>query len=168
MLRTLAVVALLTGPSLAETAPAPSPSDGLTPFAADDIGMNAAIAEAQRTLPLFLSHVVRADGLFTHGLLKVAFQTFPVDVGAEAIWVTPIRRRPDGWFEGRLDNHPVYLGDWQLGDLVEFPADDIRDWLLDGPDGLLGNFTTRVIAAQPGNAYLWDIPAPVALPEGWE
>lgn len=43
----------------------------------------------------------------------------------------------------------------------------IQDWSLDGLDGRHGNYTTRVIAAQPGNEYLLQILSPQPLPAHW-
>lgn len=146
-----------------------SDGDDLTFFEASDQVMNAATDEARRTLPLFLDYVLAQDGAALAGTLKVAFQTFPVDVGEEIIWVDGFRRLPDGSFTGRLSNSPVYLGNWQVGTEVSFPESDIRDWGLRSTDGrLFGNYTTRVIAAQPGNEGLWDVLTPTPLPQGWE
>ncbi|OAN71959.1 hypothetical protein A8B78_19755 [Jannaschia sp. EhC01] len=181
MLRTLAILLLLTSPAVAQkvepiigTAPpvaddlAPADSPGLEFFPAGDVTMNAAIAEAQRTLPLFLSHVLGPDGVSREGSIKVSFQTFPTDQGDEIIWVTDFRRLPDGSFTGRLNNQPFHLGDWQRGDIVSFPASAIQDWSLPAPGGLFGNYTTRVIAAQPGNGHIFNSLAARVLPPEWE
>lgn len=93
MLRLLLIATLtLATPATAQKVDPPIALDGLEVFSAGDVSMNAAIAEAQRTLPLFLDHVVQTNGLVNDGSLKVAFQTFPVDQGTEIIWVSPLAR----------------------------------------------------------------------------
>ncbi len=139
--------------------------DEITLFEADDAVMNAAIAEAQASLPRFLQETL---GRAVDATVKVAFQTFPRDVGNEIIWVRDISQRADGSFTGFLDNAPVNLGDWREGTQVQFTQEMIEDWSLVSPNGRLwGNYTTRVIAAMPGNGYLWDYMEPSPLPPGW-
>ncbi len=168
LFRITLITLLLATPALAQKVEPPAPQPGLEFFSAGDVTMNAAIAEAQRTLPLFLDHVTGADGQIHEGSVKVAFQTFPTDQGVEIIWVSPLSRNADGTFQGRLNNQPFHLGDWQRGDLVTFPESAIEDWSLPSPSGRYGNYTTRVIAAQPGNGHLFDSLAPSPLPPEWE
>ncbi len=164
MLRFLFIAALtFASPAAAQKADPPA----LELFSAGDVTMNAAIAEAQRTLPALLGHVLSPNGVAQDGSLKVAFRTFPVNQGDEVIWVTAFRRLPDGTFEGRLNNQPFHLGDWQIGDTVTFPTSAIQDWSLPSPQGSYGNYTTRVIASQPGNEHLLVHLAPTPLPPNW-
>ncbi|MEJ6395349.1 DUF2314 domain-containing protein [Gymnodinialimonas sp. 2305UL16-5] len=170
MLRILPLLLILTAaPALAEKPDPVQPTapDGLEFFDASDMTMNAAIAEAQATLPLFFDQVMDGNGMSQAGAIKVSFQTFPENVGNEIIWVGQFRRLPDGTFEGVLNNQPYNLGTWQQGDLVSFPASAIQDWSLSTPQGSLGNYTTRVIAAQPGNEYILQSLAPNPVPEDW-
>ena len=165
---TLAASLLLVSPAEAQKLEPPEAAANLELFSAGNVTMNAAIAEAQRTLPLFLDAVLDDSGLSRNGAIKVSFQTFPVDQGAEIIWVTAFRRLPDGSFTGRLNNQPFHLGDWQLGDTVSFPASAIQDWGLIAPEGSYGNYTTRVIAAQPGNGHIFLNLSPDPLPADWQ
>jgi uncharacterized protein YegJ (DUF2314 family) len=155
-------------PPLAPPVAPPVAPDGIELFDGFDVTMNAAIAEAQASVPLFLDAVLDEFGISQAGSVKVAFQTFPEDVGMEIIWVTGFRRLPDGTFEGFLNNQPFNLGDWSQGDLVSFPLEAIEDWSLAAPEGLYGNYTTRVIAAQPGNEHLWQSLTPDPLPAEWQ
>lgn len=170
MLRTLPflLLALLlaTTPATAQKAD-PAASGNLEVFSGTDAAMNAAIAQAQASLPLFLARVLDGDGRASTGSLKVSFQTFPTDVGDEIIWVGQFQRLPDGSFTGVLNNQPFNLGNWQMGELVAFPASAIQDWSLAGPQGLYGNYTTRVIAAQPGNGHIFQSLAPDPVPAAW-
>lgn len=166
MLRTLLVLLLLSTPASAQKLE-PEVPEGLELFGSADATMNAAIAQAQSTLPLFLSYVLDAQGMSREGSIKVSFQTFPVDQGAEVIWVTAFRRLPDGSYTGRLNNQPFHLGNWQMGDSVSFPASAIQDWSLRTADGSYGNYTTRIIAAQPGNEVFAQGLTPDPLPANW-
>lgn len=120
-------------------------------YESDDAVMNAAIAEAQATLPLFLANALDAEGNGTgETLVKVAFPT--VDGGdrdVEHIWVTPFARRADGSFTGLLANEPVALGDLVAGDQVEFDQSMISDWHMTAPSGRYwGSYTSRVMYDQ--------------------
>lgn len=125
--------------------------DDTVNFAADDAEMNAAIAEAQATLPLFLDHVVQDDGTAVEeAMIKVGLPAQGA-TGAliEHIWVGPFARMPDGSFIGLLANEPVDLGDLEEGDEVEFTGDMITDWHLPSPAGAAwGSYTLRVAHAQ--------------------
>ncbi|MGL5011566.1 MAG: DUF2314 domain-containing protein [Paracoccaceae bacterium] len=123
--------------------------DEITPFAADDATMNAAIAEAQRTLPLFLDSALDAEKIGREGTgVKVGIRTVRDPDGTEHIWVAPFRLWPDGTLSGFLANEPVDLGALREGDRVDFAADQISDWSFVAPDGLLyGNYTSRVMHA---------------------
>ena len=85
----------------------------------------------------------------------------------EIIWVQGLTQTQTG-FAGYLANAPVDLGPLRQGDYVEFQASQINDWAIRAPSGRLhGHYTTRVIAAMPGNAYLWDLLEPDPIPPEW-
>lgn len=121
--------------------------DPITPYAADDTAMNAAIAAAQQTLSAFLANALDAEGIGRDGTgVKVAMPTVSGTLEQEHIWVTPFRLWPDGSLSGYLANEPVDLGALKQGDRVDFPANQISDWSVLSPEGLLyGNYTSRVM-----------------------
>lgn len=127
--------------------------DPVTPFATDDGTMNAAIAQAQTTLPFFLANALDDDGYGNQGTsLKVAF---PVKNAGEnekeVIWVNPFRVFDDGTAAGLLANEPHFMPGLNAGDRVDFTTDMIYDWALWRADETsYGNYTTRVIAIQMG------------------
>jgi len=114
-----------------------------------DTGMNTAIAQAKRSLPVFLAHVLNSSGsMTTPSTIKVAMPTTGGESDIEHIWVMPFRRLPDGTFSGELNNHPSHLGSLAFGDTIRFSQDQISDWALERPDGLVyGDYTTRVLLA---------------------
>jgi uncharacterized protein YegJ (DUF2314 family) len=139
----------------------------------DDPAMNAAIAEAQATLPLFLANALDAEGNGSDmALVKVGFPT--VDNNAtdvEHIWVAPFMRLEDGSFTGLLANEPVALGDLVEGDQVNFDQSMISDWHLTAPSGRYwGSFTSRVMYDQGafGDTPFDQIFEPDAVPADWK
>lgn len=149
MLRLFTRLTLAAGLALAVPA-AGLAQDAVIQYAPDDAVMQAAIAEARATLPLFLEHALNAEGYGIDGaVLKVGFPAQgKTDMSEEHIWVSPFARQPDGSFVGILANAPVDLGDLQEGDRVEFSQDMISDWHLTDPSGLFwGSYTSRVMYA---------------------
>lgn len=172
MLRILTIMAalFLAGSAVAQTKPAPQPSsqgDPVTLFEDTDATMNAAMAEAVSTLPIFLANAMTTDGRgVATAMLKVSMTTV-AGGGNEVIWVSGIRQTVTG-YGGYLANAPVDLGTLREGDYVEFQAAQISDWGIRSPSGLLyGHYTTRVIAGLPGNAHIWDMLEPDPIPPEW-
>jgi len=121
--------------------------DPVYSYSENDAAMNAAIAEAQTTLPLFLAHAFGPDGVSVEGaLVKAGLPTVNGENELEHIWIMPFQIEPDGSFVGLLANEPAELGDLVLGDKVQFDQEQITDWSLYAPDNrLLGNYTSRVM-----------------------
>lgn len=173
LLTLIAVSVALLGPAAAQTKPSTPPQstgrgDPVTLFETTDATMNAAIAEANASLSLFLVNAFTADGRgLPSAMLKVALPTASQG-GNEVIWVANLSRTATG-FSGTLANAPVDLGPLREGDYVEFQASQISDWGWRSATGLLhGHYTTRVIAGLPGNAHLWDLLEPDPIPGTWQ
>jgi len=166
MLRYVLAFGLLLGPVAALA------QDPITEFGTGDREMNAAMAAAQDTLPLFLVNVTDEDGLGLPGAsVKVAFAVDRSDMTSEVIWVGPFRWDGGDGFVGLLANEPHALGDLGLGDPVDFSADMVRDWSLVATDGTLyGNYTTRVMIPRIDAASARELRAVLAkepIPAGW-
>ena len=147
-LQHLLIPALLATATLAAPAFAQDP---IINYETDDAQMNAAIAKARATLPLFLANALDADGNGVDvALIKVGFPTTNgggMDV--EHVWVSPFARRDDGSFTGLLANEPAALGDLTAGDPVAFTVEMITDWHMTAPSGLYwGSYTSRVMYDQ--------------------
>lgn len=145
--------------------------DPVTPFAASDATMNAAIAEAQRTLPLFLANALDGEGIGRDGTgVKVGLDVAS-GAGQEHIWVTPFRLWPDGTLSGYLANAPVDLGALRQGDRVDFTQSHISDWSVVNPQGKrFGHYTSRVMhaAGAMGDTPFDDIFAAEPVPLDWQ
>ena len=147
--------------------------DPIIQFSDDDPEMQAAMAEAVRTLPRFLVDALGPDGVSLEGIaVKVSLvsdRTVP-GMTDEIIWVAPFARL-DGGFAGLLANEPQALGGLKAGDRVDFNQSQIVDWSFAGPDGkLYGNFTTRVMLphlSPADRASLTEALSETAVPDFW-
>jgi uncharacterized protein YegJ (DUF2314 family) len=138
MIRALTLSLLLATPVAAQ--------DPVTNYSDADPAMNAAIAQAQKSLPIFLANALDFEKIGLDGTgVKVAIPTVSRE-GHEHIWVTPFRMWEDGTMAGFLANAPADLGTLSEGDQVDFTTDQISDWSVISPEGLLyGNYTSRVM-----------------------
>jgi uncharacterized protein YegJ (DUF2314 family) len=145
--------------------------DPVTNFTDDDATMNAAIAQAQASLPLFLANALDGEQVGRDGTgVKVAIATM-AGTGDEHIWVTPFRMWEDGTLSGYLANAPVDLGPLRQGDRVDFAQTQISDWSLFAPDGKMwGNYTSRVMHAAGafGDTPFDDIFTAEPVPLDWQ
>jgi uncharacterized protein YegJ (DUF2314 family) len=100
--------------------------------------MTAAIANAQATLPEFLT-ILENPPLDTD---TIGFK-YPLG-GWEHIWVGQVSR--DGeYLTGQLSNVPMQ-DKWALGDTVRVPLSEVSDWAFVGSDGVMrGHYTTAVL-----------------------
>ncbi len=124
-------------------------ADTIEPVAVEptDPEMNAAIAEARRTLPEFLALLENPPAGAREFVIK-----FPLG-GWEHIWVRDLVVRGDT-ISGRLDNIPIQEG-YREGDRVNVPLSEVSDWAWRGADGVVrGHRTTRVLLPRldPGDA----------------
>ena len=134
----LAALALLAAPVAAQEAKPNPDADPTIAVSAADAQMNAAIAEAQATLPDFLAVLANPP----RGASDISFK-FPLE-GYEHIWVADVRRDGDV-LTGQLANNPEAPG-WALGDPVRVPLSDVSDWGYWNARGEgVGFYTVRVI-----------------------
>ncbi len=108
----------------------------------DDVEMNAAIAEARKTLPVFWRvYEGKAPDIDTY-MLKIKL---PMPDGTpEHIWLDLLTHNGDA-VTGTLFNKPVNLPTRKQGDVVTVPVADISDWTYRKGGMQYGHFTTRVI-----------------------
>ncbi|WP_299478509.1 DUF2314 domain-containing protein [Cypionkella sp.] len=147
-----------------------SPGNHVVAVSKADIAMNTAIAQAKRSLPVFLAHVLDDAGVIvTPSTIKVAMPTTGGNSDIEHIWVMPFRRLPDGTFSGELNNAPRNLGALVFGDTISFSQDQISDWALQLSDGLIyGDYTNRVMLAPSDGIPNGPKFSSQPVPEDWE
>lgn len=143
--------------------------DQVVDFGGDDPTMNAAMADAMSTFPLFLANAVDTQGAGLPGTsVKVSFE---VDGGTEVIWVGPFITQGGGQMAGLLANQPNFMPGLNAGDPVQFSQDMVRDWAIQLPDGKLwGHYTTRVVVTQLPAAQAEQIKAVLSqtpVPANW-
>lgn len=118
-------------------------ADGPYVYAEDDAAMNAAIAEARATLPIFWRRA--ADAGTSRPLVKVAV---PADDGAnEYMWVAEARSTGAG-YAGLLINQPRLIAGLAQGSTVSFTEAQIVDWAYESGGRLWGAYTQRVMLEQ--------------------
>lgn len=110
-----------------------------------DPALDAARAEAVRTLPVFWSKFDSKAPGTSDFMIKVRMATR--DGGSEYIWGEPISRLGDHVIV-RLVNEPVAIPDVKLGSQVRVASSDIWDWAYYSGELSYGQFTTRVILDQ--------------------
>jgi uncharacterized protein YegJ (DUF2314 family) len=115
--------------------------DDMKAVSTEDARMNAAIAEAQKTLPQFLKFMEsNGEGRDTAGF------KFPLG-GWEHIWVKDVRREGD-FLVGRLSNVPAQDG-FQIDDEVRVALKDVSDWTWRDKNNVAqGHYTTKVLLDQ--------------------
>ncbi len=107
----------------------------------ENAAMNAAIAEAQATLPEWLGVLENPP----EGYENIVFK-YPLE-GSEHIWVDNVVRDGDV-LTGTLSNNPVN-GAYTLGDPVRVPLSDVSDWAYFDAGGVAhGYHTVRVLFDQ--------------------
>jgi len=110
-------------------------------YEATDPKMNAAIAEAKKTLPDFLKRLPKLDK--ESSMVKWAAPVGGSD--REHIWVNHLEYK-DGWFTGDLANEPDNMPGKKMGDHVRFQESDVSDWIIFKPDNTYeGGYTQKVM-----------------------
>jgi uncharacterized protein YegJ (DUF2314 family) len=118
-------------------------ADGsVVPVKASDAVMNAAIANAQQTLPVFWSVFDRQSSGFDQYRMKIAFPI--TSGGSEAMWIQPTAHNSDD-IAGVLVDDPEFRTDLKNGMTVHVKVPDVRDWGYRHSGKVWGNFTTVVL-----------------------
>lgn len=109
----------------------------------EDAEMNAAIQQAQATLPLFIQALLSPEPTQIHFSIKAKFP-YGDDDSAEHMWISELTFS-DNVFEGTLANEPVYISSLQIGDTVSVQISNVSDWFIVDGDKLLGGYTIHVL-----------------------
>ena len=125
-------------PGKSATAPRPI-KENVVAYHTGDADMIAAKAKARKTLPRFAELIKKK----TPGTYTIKF---PLTQNGETehIWMQ-LTGRKDGKFVGLLANKPVNGNQYRMGDKVEVAEADVEDWMVNGPEGIYGGYTARVM-----------------------
>jgi uncharacterized protein YegJ (DUF2314 family) len=109
-----------------------------------DAEMNAAIQQAQATLPLFIREFQNPKPSQIYFGIKVQI---PYGDGnsTEHLWVSQLSYS-NNRFTGILGNEPYYIKDLHLGDTITVELKDISDWMIIANNKLYGGFTLHVLS----------------------
>ena len=127
-------------PATAQTQPAPGDVPAVSIVKSDDAAMNAAIADAQRTLPEFFRHF--ANPAADESKFEVKFNIGPGD-RAEYIWAYDLRYEGDTLTGVLVDD--AILVPKKGGDRVPIPTKAIVDWGYMKNGVMQGNRTMRAM-----------------------
>lgn len=132
--------------------------------------MNAAMQQAQKTLPAFIAALQSPKSGQSGFAIKARF---PYGTGndAEYLWVSELSFA-GSQFQGTLDSAPQYATDLHAGDHVTIQTPDVADWVIIGNNELLGGFTIHAMRNRLNGAdkasfdaqFQFTIPDQPALP----
>ena len=107
----------------------------------DDAEMNAAIAKARTTLPIFYRHWMHPGQKEAMFSLKVKIE----DAGnVEHFWLVDLKGRP-GHLSGVVNNDPDFVHTVSLGQRIPISVNKISDWMYVRKGKIVGNQTARVL-----------------------
>lgn len=137
----LALTLALVGCKRART----SGSDGdvVIHVASDDAEMNAAIAEAQRTLPDLIAALQHPKEGQSYFGIKAAFPYGEIGE-REHMWLSELSYDDQG-FHGVLGNDPEFVEGLRHGDQVNVPVEAVTDWMIVEENRVIGAYTVRVL-----------------------
>lgn len=105
-----------------------------------DAEMNAAIARARATLPVFWASYEAPRPTETEHSLKVQFRTAGND---ELIWMSDVKKLPSGEYAARFADTPRNLPGKRFGDLAGFEEAEISDWMFMRNGKIVGGETIK-------------------------
>lgn len=146
LLRLSLVLLLLAAPALrAQDSPPDQLREDVWGVSSGDPGMDAAIARARETLPVFHGYMPRARAGEVQLKLKARFTQ---GIQVEHMWISGVTW--DGRvYRGRLESRPLELTNVRLGDAVTIRPGQVSDWMVvERGDVMLGNFTTMYLRAR--------------------
>jgi uncharacterized protein YegJ (DUF2314 family) len=140
----------------------PTP-DRTVQFESADAGMNAAIAEARRTLPSFFAALSKQGWRRTGFCLKVRFESGGEN---EHIWLADIDASKTPML-GTVGNEP-YLRGFAFMQRVAFEIGNVTDWMYVDRGYLVGGYTTRLIRSRlsPAERAGMDAQLPFKIRDG--
>lgn len=134
--------ALAAALALAMVLTACGPKDELVYFSPNDAEMNAAIAQARSTLPIFWNKVDQHDPAISDELVKVGLPNSHDSL--EHIWMT-VETHSALAVRGRLANEPVDLPRLRYRDEITVETSKISDWTYTKGGKQYGGFTIRAM-----------------------
>lgn len=130
----------------AQDPPAPSQLRSDVHGVQHDEAMDAAIARARETLPVFQRWLRRAAEGDVFAQLKARYE---FEEGVEHMWIADVTFK-GGVYHGRLASRPMAETELEPGDAVTIRPDEVTDWMVVVDDLMLGGFTVVEIRNRMG------------------
>ena len=111
---------------------------------AQDREMNAAMAEARRTLDEFERRLANPTPTQSMAIIKGRFTEGDL---VEHMWLGQIQVTPEG-YRGVLGNDPYELTTVKAGETLSLARSDISDWIVVDDGKLVGGYTMRVLRSR--------------------
>lgn len=111
---------------------------------ADDREMNAAMAEARRTLVEFERRLGNPTSTQTMAIIKGRFTQGDK---VEHMWLNQIAVTPEG-YRGVLGNDPYELTSVKAGETLVVGRESVSDWIIVDDGKLVGGYTMRVLRSR--------------------
>jgi uncharacterized protein YegJ (DUF2314 family) len=125
--------------------PQPAAGGPLIMSSPGDVAVNAATAEAKRTVSVFWTEFDRQTPGISNYAIKLSITA--QDGFQEFIWAEPVRHGADE-VVARLMNDPVHLTDLHFGSEVRVKPELVTDWTYEKDGKQYGHFTTRALASR--------------------
>ena len=135
----LALLPIACSRSKDSNAMKPAHKDKTIGVSKDDPEMQAAIAKARSTLPLFWATFDNPTKGETSFALKVRITDAN---GVEHFWVNRIEKK-EGLIYGTINNDPNTVKSVKMGQRIEVPEEQISDWTFMRKGKMVGNYTLR-------------------------
>jgi len=120
--------------------------DGDSPIlhtATEDIQMNAAMAKARKTIQVILPKLSTVEGP-----LPISIKAnIKDDKHSEHVWISNVRL-VDGNFTGPLDNNPLHIKKFKVGDEISVAPEEISDWYAISGKRIHGGYTIFLARAR--------------------
>jgi uncharacterized protein YegJ (DUF2314 family) len=108
---------------------------------AEDIEMNAAMAQARETISQFRERLTSPPATQTYLTLKVRLGS---DDAVEHIWIETVELVGEK-FKGVIANEPIHASTPALGQSITVSLDRVSDWMAIDSGKLVGGYTLRVL-----------------------
>lgn len=107
-----------------------------------DATMDAAIAKAKATLPVFFARLAAPQPGDQSFAVKIRYPT--KGANGEHIWASQVVEK-DGMVTATISNQPEEIPDLKMGQRVTVPTDRITDWMYIRDSKIIGGQTIRAM-----------------------
>jgi uncharacterized protein YegJ (DUF2314 family) len=122
----------------------PASAQIVTNVASENQAVNAAIAKAQRTLPVFFARNANPQPGDSGFAVKIKYDTGRGDGSGEHIWAGDVVHNGDK-VTATIANEPQEIANLAKGQRVTVPVSQLTDWIYIRDDKYHGAYTVRAL-----------------------